>query len=227
MPFPSLLRRILSAALASMMVGLAFLMPAPVLADAGRYLGSASYAQLTAELETLRESTGAGGSPAEQAEQRRRLADLQALQRAIAASDDRSQVSNRSSHSIGVFGSYKKEPASQPASFYVLGPGHSTDDDYELVGVYVPAGVSLRWDADGGAQATSAPRIARLLEGQQLKVTDPSSDVTPVAPPPVSAVTYQLSLPVFAVDASSKAVASLPSISQALLDMEPETAPLD
>lgn len=167
------LRRLAAAAACLLLLVGCVLAPAlPARADSGRYLRSSSYAELASEIASLRPSAGSTTTPLT-ADQQRRLEDLTALQKAIASSDDRAQIRNRSSHSVGIFARYKKEPIGTPASFYVLGPGHETDDDYELVGLYVPSGVSLRWGVEGGAPATSTgPRVARVLEGQRLRLKD-------------------------------------------------------
>jgi hypothetical protein len=143
------------------------------------------------------------------------------LASAIARSDDRAQLHNDSRHNVGVFLRNKKDPSRTPAPFTVLGPGQETDDDYELVGFYVPAAVSLRWEP-GGAPAAARPRVARLLEGQPLRLTDPAADP--------AATTYSLDLPVFALlpaDSAAALVAELPAFSQAELDAQPVTAPTD
>ncbi len=252
----------LVAVLGLAVAGLAAAAPAQA-SSAGRYLSSDSYQELASAIKTTTD--------------KERLADLQVLEQAVASSSDRAQVSNKSSHSVGVFARYKKLPATQPASFYVLGPGHKTDDDFELVGVYVPADVSLGWGS-GGVKAGSSPRVARILEGQQLKISDPVLEVsqpevtapaataaaTPAAPaaapakpglnfsapaakaPAITpapaptaaatkapeakaaeAVSYELSLPVFAVTAKANGIPELPALTQSQLDLEPETAPVD
>ena len=229
------------AVAAALLLSVVLWLPAPARADAGRYLTSPSFTELTTELEGLQKAQGSGFNQKSTPAQQQRLADLQALQTAIAASDDRSQISNKSTHSVGVFARYKKEPATSPAGFYVLGPGHATDDDYEVVGLFVPADISLSWGAEAGAPATSAPRIARILEGQQLNVKDLPAPAAEAAPATANAVPaaksavattepplgYALNLPVFALQTNSDAVASLPSLSQVELDGELETAPLD
>jgi hypothetical protein len=226
--FFSRLRRLWQASLAWIAVlalGLSSLMNAsPALADAGRYLTSSSYQELTSALQA---------NPKEP-----RHSDLEALEVAIASSGDRAQLNNDSSHSVGVFARYKKDPATQSPDFYVLGPGHETDDDYELVGVYVPSNVTLAWGEGHGATAAAAPRVARILEGQQLTITDPEVANDPATTNPANAapvanaaatqaVTYNLSLPVFSVDTKLAGITGLPSFNQGQLDQELETAPLD
>ncbi|KEF42588.1 MAG: hypothetical protein ER33_04815 [Cyanobium sp. CACIAM 14] len=195
--------------LLALVVGLfGLLWVAPALADAGRFLTSESYAELQASLE--------------QTSDPQRLAELQQLQAAIASSDDRAQLSNRSSHNLGIFARYKKDPATTPARFYVLGPGHETDDDYEPVGLLVPPEVSLSWSDSGEVSAAAAPRVLRVLEGEQLELTD----AAPEAEAP-DAVAYQLSLPAYSVETGLPSIAALPALNQNQLDQEPETAPLD
>lgn len=207
---------------------------APAHADPGRYLSSPAYAELTSELNTLQSSPGAPTRTLN-AEQQRRLADLSALNMAIAASDDRAQILNATHHSIGVFARYKKELPSTPATFYLLGPGHETNDDFELVGLYVPAGVALAWgDGGGGAAITAGARIAPVLDGQTVCLTDPvapassaAASLTVQANQTPEAVTSALNLPVFSLDTRREGVATLPALSQVELDRHPETALLD
>jgi hypothetical protein len=85
----------------------------------------------------------------------------------------------------------------------------------------VPANVSLQWQP-GGSPASKVPRLARVLEGQVLRLTDGS--------PETGADAYGLNLPIFALldAASSQAITTaLPAISQAELDKQPATAPTD
>lgn len=171
----------IQAAVAALVLSLLLMLPAAGRAEAGRYLSSPSYSELSGELESLQNALAKTPAKAPSASQQQRLADLEALQKAVASSSDRSQLANKTSHSLGVFARYKKEPTTTPASFYVLAPGHATDDDYELVGLYVPADVSLSWNSTGGVQPTATPRIARILEGQQLKVRDLPATATDTA----------------------------------------------
>lgn len=179
----------------------------PAQADAGAFLTSQSYADLQASLEQARDP--------------QRLAELQQLEQAIAASDDRAQLSNQTTHNLGVFARYKKDPSDAAASFYVLAPGHDTDDDYELVGLLIPPQVALRWADSGLAAAASSPRVLRILEGEQLALTDVAAEEGS------DAVAYQLSLPAYSVENALASIAELPGLNQSQLDQELETAPLD
>lgn len=185
-------------------------------ADAGRFLTSPSTTELQAEISSL--STAAASlSP----ERRQRLEDLNRLATAIAASDDRAQLENASSHSIGVFLRYKKDRSGSPVALSLLGPGQQSDDDFALLGVYVPAEVALHWGA-GGAPASPGPRVARVLEGEVLRITDATTET--------GAAAYSLNLPVFALleaDSAQAITSSLPTFSQADLDAQPPTAPAD
>jgi len=192
-------------ALAFAVVGLCY--GSPVLADAGSFLSSQSYADLQAAIASTKDP--------------QRLAELQQLQEAVAASGDRAQISNETSHNLGVFARYKKEPIGSPASFYVLGPGHQSDDDYELLALLVPPQVSLNWGEAGQLDGAPEPRLARILEGEQLEITEA------VKPLPEGSSGYQLNLPAFTVNNSLDLVAEVPSLSQLDLDQAVETAPLD
>jgi hypothetical protein len=179
----------------------------PVLADAGAFLNSQSNGDLEAAIASTKDP--------------QRLAELQQLQEAVAASDDRAQITNGTTHNLGVFARYKKEPIGSPASFYVLGPGHQTDDDYELVALLVPPEVSLTWGEAEQLDGAPGPRLARILEGEQLEITDPAAAL------PEAGNGYRLSLPAFTVNNTLDLVAEVPSLSQLDLDQAIETAPLD
>jgi hypothetical protein len=121
----------------------------------------------------------------------------------------------------------------------------SSDDDFDLVALLIPAGVSLGWGEGGEAAAISTgPRVVRVLEGQQLAVREPAASAevpageapaisaTPAAGPGAKAaaaapVIYQLSQPPFQVLARWEPQLKLPELSQAALDQERETAPVD
>jgi hypothetical protein len=202
----------------------------PVNADAGRFLAGSDYAELSAELAALQGAFAAVKTPPTVAQQQR-LADLEALERQIARSDDRAQLRNRTSHNLGLYARSKKVPSDHPPSFYVLAPGHSSDDDCDLVALLIPAGVSLGWGEGGEAAAISTgPRVVRVLEGQQLAVTE----AAPAAEGPAAAaqaaagsVTYQLSQPPFQLLTRWDSQPTLPELSQVALDQERETAPVD
>ena len=149
-----------------------------------------------------------------------RLADLQQLQQALEGSDDRAQITNASTHNLGVFARYKKDAPEALAEFYVLAPGHQTDDDYDILAVLIPGQVGLRWSDSGSTQAASAPRLLQILDGEQLSISDPAEGAD-------ADLVYQLSLPAFQVESRADAIASLPQLSQAELDQSPESAPLD
>ena len=216
----------------------------PVHADAGRFLAGSDYAELSAELAALQGAFAAAKTPPTAAQQQR-LADLEALERQIARSDDRAQLRNRTSHNLGLYARSKKVPADQPPSFYVLAPGHSSDDDFDLVALLIPAGVSLGWGEGGETAAISTgPRVVRVLEGQQLAVRElspadegPEAAAQAAAATPAAAsggkavaaapVTYQLSQPPFQVLARWEPQLKLPELSQVALVQERETAPVD
>ena len=201
------LQRLRQLVLGLLLALIGLLPVAPAHADPGAYLSSTSYADLQSALQQTRDP--------------QRQAELEQLSQAVAASDDRAQLSNASSHSVGVFARYKKESADAAASFYVLAPGHETDDDYELVALLVPPQVSVSWGEQGSIAAASTPRVLRILEGEQLDLSDPAAAEAD------GAVTYQLNLPAFSVDNTLAGLTEIPGLSQSELDQQPETAPLD
>jgi hypothetical protein len=201
-------------------------------ADAGRWLASPSYAELSQELAALHGPDG-GPAPSLSAAQQQRLADLTVLEQAIAASDDRSQIANASSHNLGVLTLSKKALPGTAATFGVLAPGHETDDDFSVVALVVPPEVSLQWGEAGQAKAQASGQLLRLPEGAVLRVSDPAPDAAAASGDPATAsaepspVAYALNLPPFALERSLPDGNTAPSLSQAELDAQPESAPLD
>jgi hypothetical protein len=200
-------------------------------ADAGRWLDSPSTVELRQELQALQGPDG-GPAPSLSAAQQQRLADLTVLEQAIAASDDRSQVRNTSSHNLGVLTLSKKARPGTAASLGVLAPGHDTDDDFSVVALVVPAGVSLQWGETGQAAAEASGRLLRLPEGAVLRVGDPASDAADgtgdtEASGQADPVAYALNLPPFALQASLSDGEEAPALSQADLDAQAESAPVD
>lgn len=149
-------------------------------------------------------------------QQARRLADLSRLETAIAGSDDRPTVENSTSHNLGVFVRSKRQRSDQPTTFVVLGASHETDDDFESLALYIPANVALSWPGRQSEPAPTFARVALLVPGQALQVSESESSSG-----------YQLNLPVFALERESADLGALPAFSQEELDAQPETAPVD
>ena len=88
------------------------------------------------------------------------------------------QLRNDSTHNVGVYLRFKKDPPASPAPFSVLPPGEETDDDFDLVALYVPA--------------APGPRLASVVAGQQVRLSDPAPDP---ADPAAQSPAYGLDLP--------------------------------
>jgi hypothetical protein len=212
-----LVQRCLVALLVGFMTlfGWSWLPVDPVLAESMITRETAGYQQLSLEISALQ----AKGSSLSSS-QLHRLSDLQALEAAIVDSNDRASISNATQHNLGIFARSKKESADQPASFYVLGPDHESDDDFEVVALYLPPQVSLEWQDSSTASAASS-RLVRVLSGEDLEVSEQSADANS------DVVVYRLSLPAFSVDTRNSDVAELPGFTQQQLDAQSETAPVD
>lgn len=212
-----LLRRSLFVLLAGFwgLIGFFWLPVRPALAESLITRETPGYQQLSQEISSL-QAKGSSLSTL----QGKRLSELQVLESAIADSNDRATISNNSQHNLGFFARYKKELSDQSASFYVLAPGHDSDDDYEVVAFYLPPQVSLDWQGSS-TSATASPRLVRVLSGESLTITDLPDQVESTQ------VTYQLSLPAFSVDTRNSDVAQVPDLGQDQLDALPETAPVD
>ena len=170
-----------------------------------------AWQQLRKELDSLQNQPGIYTT-----QQAKRLADLSRLETAIDGPGNRPTIANNTAHNLGVFVRAKRQAAEQPATFAVLAAGHETDDDVETVALFVPANVPLSWPGRQAETASTPARVARLLPGEELRVSEP-----------VGAKGYQLSLPAYALETESPDLAALPSLSQEELDAQPETAPVD
>jgi hypothetical protein len=206
--FPRRLTRLILglAALLALLLPLAPAHAASTPADA-----SPAVAALRQELDGLQTQAGVYTS-----QQARRLADLSRLETAIGAATDRPTVDNATTHNLGVFVRGNRQDPEQPAPFAVLGAGHETDDDAETIALFVPADVPLSWPGHPAESGTTPARVARLLPGQELTVSEGEGGKG-----------YRLNLPAFRLETDSPDLAALPSLSQTDLDAQPETAPVD
>lgn len=170
-----------------------------------------AWQQLRQELDSLQKQPGLYTS-----QQAQRLADLSRLETAINKPGKPSTVDNHTSHNLGVFVRSQRQAPDQPAAFAVLAPGHETDDDGETVALFLPANVSVSWAGHPATSPAATARVARLLPGQELRVSDAEG-----------AQGYVLNLPAFALETEGADLAALPSLSQKDLDAQPETAPVD
>lgn len=196
----------------SLVALIALLLPlAPAQAAATPAASSSALQQFQKELDSLQTQQGIYT-----VQQARRLADLSRLETAIGDSNDRATIENNTSQNLGVFVRSKRQNSEQPATFVVLGSGSETDDDFETVALFIPANVPVSWPGRQLETATTPARVARLLPGEELRVSDP-----------VEAPGYQLNLPAFTLETEGADLGALPSFSQEELDAQNETAPVD
>lgn len=188
-----------------------FLPLAPAHADTPASALSPLVQELRNELESLQTQQGIYT-----VSQARRLADLSRLDTALADSTDRPTIANNTTHSLGVFVRSKRQSDDKPATFVVLGAGHETDDDYASVALFIPANVPVSWPGRQPETGATPAHIELLLPGQELEVSDPESSTG-----------YALNLPAYALQSESADLGTLPSFSQAELDGQPESAPID
>jgi len=204
-------RHLLRLAL-SLVALIALLLPlAPAQAAASPAASSPALQQFQKELDSLQTQQGIYT-----VQQARRLADLSRLETAIGDSNDRPTIENNTSHNLGVFVRSKRQNSEQPATFVVLGSGSETDDDFETVALFIPANVPVGWPGRQLETGTTPARVARLLPGEELRVSDP-----------VETTGYQLNLPAFTLETEGADLGGLPSFSQEELDAQNETAPVD
>jgi hypothetical protein len=209
--FPTLRHRLLHLTV-GLLALLALVFPlAPAQAELSSNDTSPAWQQLRKELDTLQGQQGIYTI-----QQARRLADLSRLDTALADSNDRPTVDNATTHNLGVFVRSKRQAADQPATFAVLGAGQETDDDAETVALYVPANVPVSWAGREPDSGATPVRVARLLPGEDLRVSEAEGGKG-----------YVLNLPAFTLDTEASDLAAFPSFSQAELDAQPANAPVD
>lgn len=207
--FPVIRQRLIPLVLAALV---AVLLPlAPARAASAPADSSPAWDQVRQELDSLQNQPGIYTT-----QQAKRLADLSRLETAIDDTSNRPTVDNATAHNLGVFVRGKRQPAEQPASFAVLAAGHETDDDVDTVALFIPANVPVSWPGRAPESGATPARVARLLPGQELRVSDGEG-----------AEGYRLNLPAFALETESADLASLPALNQGELDAQPETAPVD
>jgi hypothetical protein len=199
------------AALVAMLLPLAPARAATTPSATAPSAAAPAWQQLRQELDSLQKQPGLYTS-----QQAQRLADLSRLETAINKPGKPSTVDNNTSHNLGVFVRSQRQAPDQPAAFAVLAPGHETDDDGETVALFLPANVSVSWAGHPATSPAATARVARLVPGQELRVSDAEG-----------AQGYVLNLPAFALETEGADLAALPSLSQKDLDAQPETAPVD
>ncbi|MEB3318010.1 MAG: hypothetical protein VKO39_07715 [Cyanobacteriota bacterium] len=193
-------------------VVVAWLLPlAPAQAATAPSATPPAWQQLRQELGSLQEQPGLHTN-----RQAQRLADLSRLETAIDDPSKPATVVNNTSHNLGVFVRSHRQDPQRPATFAVLAPGHETDDDEEIVALFLPAGVPVSWPGHHADSLANAARVARLLPGQALRVSDAEG-----------AQGYGMNLPAFALETESADLVALPAFSQNDLDAQSETAPVD
>jgi methionine-rich copper-binding protein CopC len=198
---------------AGLLIVLALLVPlAPAHAAATSPASAPSLASLRQELDALQGQQGLYTI-----QQARRLADLSRLETALAESDHRPTVDNATVHNLGVFVRSKRQAGDLPASFAVLAAGEETDDDFETVALFIPANVSVSWAGREPDSGATPARVVRLLPGEHLRVNDAEG----------TKGGYVLNLPAFALETEASDLAAIPTLSQAELDAQPATAPVD
>ena len=134
----------------------------PAWADAGRYLNTPEYTQVTQAIADL---TNPDKTTDSTPEVQRQLADLRFQKYILETSSSRSVCRNETGKTLGIYTKSKK--AALPTLSF-LGTGQETDDDFDCVGIFLPAGSKV---TTSDAEGLVDPVIVKFVPGAQLVAT--------------------------------------------------------
>ncbi len=157
-----------------MVVGLVLLINGLVmptaLADRGQFTQTPDYAAVTQAIADLTNPATPSELSPEATQQK--LADLRFQKYILETSAGRSRYENRTAAVLGIYAKPKKSTLAP--TLYFLGAGQVTDDDFEAVAVYLPAGSQVT--LGGAVQEITEPVAVSFVPGTQLIVTaDPDT----------------------------------------------------
>ncbi|MBF2026238.1 MAG: hypothetical protein IGS48_05660 [Oscillatoriales cyanobacterium C42_A2020_001] len=140
----------------------------PALADAGKFIKTPEYAEVTQAIADLKNPEKTTDLAPETIQQK--LSNLQFQKYILETAESRSICRNETGKTLGIYTKSKK--AALPTISF-LGAGQVTDDDVECVGIFLPAGSKV---ASGNSEGFADPVVAKFVPGTQLTATaDPET----------------------------------------------------
>lgn len=181
-------------------------------ADAGKFIQTPEYAEVTQAIDNLLNSPEQSGLSAEKIQQK--LGGLRLEKYIMETAEERSQCRNETGKTLAVYTKSKKAPANQPSTLSYLGAGQETDDDYACEGIYLPS---------GGKFALAPTDILDLTDAIALKIVPGTQLVAKTNP--AGAIDLNIS-PAKILKAGEGSLA-IPNLTQADIDAQVPNAPID
>ncbi len=201
----------------------------PVWADAGKYIKTPEYTEVTQAISDLINPENSSNLETEAIQQK--LADLRFQKYILETSKTRSVCRNETGKTLAIYAQSKK--AVLP-TLYFLGTGQATDDDLECVGVYFPA---VSNEASGTAASGAAEPGKTELKTTEPAATEPEKSepvVTKFVPgtqliatanPETGAIEFNV--PTFGSFKASEIDWPMPTFTSAEVEAQTPNAPVD
>lgn len=182
----------------------------PAWADAGKFMKSPEYTQVTQAIADLTNPEKPTNLSAEAVQQK--LADLRFQKYILETAESRSTCSNQTGKTLAIYAKTKK--AETLPTLYYLGAGETTDDDVECVGIYLPGASKVDFGAD--QQELAEPIAIKFVPGTKL----------------IASVNSNTNVVEFNAPASGSFKATeidwlIPTTTQAEIDAQAPNAPID
>ncbi len=190
-----------------------FLFAQPSFADKPKYKENPDYIELTQNLDSLLQArdsqTLPEGATAEEVQQR--IAQLQFQKYIMERGEKHAECRNETGKTIAIYGpKSKKSDSPYDNSLYLLPDGQTTDDDWDCEGIYLPNDVQV------AGLDLGSPVAIKVLQGTQLVVkSNPDTGA------------FEFNLPPAKVLKADEINWNIPDVSQAALDLQFPTAPID
>ena len=189
----------------------------PSWADAGKFIKSQDYADVTQAIDRLVNAKDNPGDLNLSSEQLQlKLSALQLQKYILESAEERAQCTNNTGRTIGIYAKSKKAPASAPSTLYYLGAGETTDDDFDCDGIYLPSGANVTLSPLAAAQELTEPIAVRVVDGTRLAISsNPQTGAIELNVPPAQVVT------------TGENNWAIPALTQADIDAQKPNAPQD
>lgn len=193
-----------------LVVSLNFAIAKPSLADAGKFMKSSEYTEVTQAISDLKNPEKTADMAPEEIQQK--LADLRFQKYILETSESRSTCRNETGATLAIYAKPKKTKAAP--TLYYLGAGETTDDDVECVGIYQPGTTEVL--PDGTQQQVTEAIALKFVPGTQLiATTNPNTGA------------IEFNTPAFGMVTASEGTWSIPTLTQAEIEAQVSNAPVD
>jgi hypothetical protein len=182
----------------------------PAWADAGKFITTPEYTEVTQAIADLTNPEKTTDLSAEAIQQK--LADLRFQKYILETAESRSTCTNQTGKTLGIYAKTKKSTAAP--TLYYLADGETTDDDVECVGIYLP----------GTSKITSGTAIQELTDAVAIKVV-PGTQLITSANPDTGVV--ELNVPASGAFKATEINWEIPASTQIEIDAQTPNAPVD